>query len=187
MNYTQIYTWDDLPRLYNTASQLVWQQPENAKQEEHLDIFLASSVKALLCRWRAQGLHLGRADLTQPLRASSSHRHEFYFLQFGEGWHWAPAPSRALSLPKAAMSQPIQSSKEWTAIVPPLRNSFGSLWWVFSFSVLKVKFPTNKLVKCSIFSAQLFWDKEKYQWPCPPHGLTSPCAFAYITADHRHA
>ena len=85
MNYIQIYTRDDLPHLYDMASQLVWQQPENAKQEEHLDIFLVSSVKALLCRWRAQGLHLGRADLTQQLRASPSHRNEFYFLQFGEG------------------------------------------------------------------------------------------------------
>lgn len=80
MNYTQIHTQDDLAHLYNMASQLVWQQPENAKQEEHLDIFLVPSVKALLCRWRAQGLHLSRADLTQPLRASSSHRNEFYFL-----------------------------------------------------------------------------------------------------------
>lgn len=45
MNCTQIYTGDDLPHLYNMASQCVWQQPENAKQEEHLDIFLVSSVK----------------------------------------------------------------------------------------------------------------------------------------------
>lgn len=80
MNYTQIYTRDELPHLYNMASQLVWQQPENAKQEEHLDIFLVSPLKALLCRWRAQGLHLSRADLTQPLQAGSSHRNGFYFL-----------------------------------------------------------------------------------------------------------
>lgn len=80
MNYTQIYTQDDLPHLYNMASQLAWQQPENEEQEQHLDIFLVSSVKALLCRWRAQGLHLSRADLTQQLRASSSHRNEFYSL-----------------------------------------------------------------------------------------------------------
>lgn len=74
MHYTQIYTRDDLPHLYNMASQLAWQQPENTKQEQHLDIFLASSVKALICRWRAQGLHSGRAALTQPLKGSSSHR-----------------------------------------------------------------------------------------------------------------
>lgn len=65
MNYTQIHTRDDLPHLYNTASQLVWQQPENAKQEEHLDSSSVPSAKALLCRWRAQGLCLGRADLAQ--------------------------------------------------------------------------------------------------------------------------
>lgn len=85
MNCTEIYTGDDLPHLYNMASQLVWQQPENAKQEEHLDIFLVSSVKALLCRWRAQELSLGRAGLTQQVRATSSHRNGFYFLQLGEG------------------------------------------------------------------------------------------------------
>lgn len=80
MNYTQIYTRDELPHLYNMASQLVWQQPENTKQEEHLDIFLVSPLKALLYRWRARGLHLSRADLTQPLQANSSHRNRFYFL-----------------------------------------------------------------------------------------------------------
>lgn len=85
MNCTQIYTGDDLPHLYNMASQRVWQQPENAKQEEHLDIFLVSSVKALLCRWRAQGLDLGRAGFTQQVRATSSHRNGFYCLQLGEG------------------------------------------------------------------------------------------------------
>lgn len=85
MNCTQIYTGDDLPHLYNMASQCVWQQPENAKQEEHLDIFLVSSVKALLCRWRAQGLDLGRAGFTQQVRATSSHRNGFYCLQLGEG------------------------------------------------------------------------------------------------------
>lgn len=75
MNCTQIYTGDDLPHLYNMASQLVWQQPENAKQEEHLDVFLVSSVKALLCRWRAQGLNLGRADLAQQVRAHPTEMH----------------------------------------------------------------------------------------------------------------
>lgn len=146
MNCTQIYIGDDLPHLYNMASQLVWQQPENAKQEEHLDIFLASSVKALLCRWRAQGLDLGRAGLTQQVRATSSHRNGFYCLQKGEGWHWDAA---ALSLPKATMSQPIPSSKEW--------NSLHSLKDILP--VLTATFSTNRLVKCNIFSVQLFWDK----------------------------
>lgn len=151
MNCTQIYTGDDLPHLYSMASQLLWQQPENAKREEHLDIFLVSSVKALFCRWRAQGLDLGRADLTQQVKATSSHRNRFYFLQLGEGWHWvATALSHTLSLPTATTSQPVPSSKEWNALVLSLNDSF---------SVQTVKFSTNRLVKCSIFSAQLFWDK----------------------------
>lgn len=74
MNYTQVYTQGDLPHLYYMASQLVWQQPKNAKQEEHLDIFFVPSVKALLFRQRAQWLHLSKAGLTQQFRVSSSHR-----------------------------------------------------------------------------------------------------------------
>jgi len=39
MNYTEIHTQDDLPHLHNMASQLVWKQPDNAKQEAHLTSF----------------------------------------------------------------------------------------------------------------------------------------------------
>lgn len=150
MNCTQIYTRDDLPHLYSMASQLVWQQPENAKQEEHLDIFLVPSVKALLCRWRAQGLSLGRAGLTQQGRATSSHRNGFCFLQLGERWHWvAAALSHAPSLPKATTSQPRHQIQ---------RNGMPSSFLLKTASAV-LTFSTNRLVKCSIFSAQLFWDK----------------------------
>lgn len=74
-----------------------------------------------------------------------------------------PPPSQALFLPKAIPNQPVQISKESTAIVPPLSNSSGALWWAFIFSVLKCTFPIiyNTLgVKWGIFSAHLFWDKE---------------------------
>lgn len=51
-------------------------------------------------------------------------------------------------LPKGTTSQPIPSSKEWNALLLCLKDSF---------SVLTATFSTNRSVKCSIFSAQLFW------------------------------
>lgn len=87
-----------------------------------------------------------------------------------------PPPSQALFLPKATPNQPVQISKESTAIVPPLSNSSGALWWAFIFPVLKWTFSIiyNSLVKWGIFSAQLLRDKKTYQRPSLHYGQVSP-------------